>query len=169
MTKKRKITSHGDTQVVALIAFTSKKRVSKLKSLARARETTRTLYKDNHNNKKNKKCSLTMLRSENRPFSVVCICMHIQSCSLLFHEADHDKWCTSSLVNYTFSLGAFDKNMVNQARQCDEIIENGPTCYIEQRKAQLLNESTAMKSMNSAKTRQTAMVGACACTRQVQR
>ena len=48
-----------------------------------------------------------MLRSHNRPFSVVCICMHIQNCSLLFHEADHDKCCANNLVNYTLSLSAF--------------------------------------------------------------
>ena len=59
--------------------------------------------------------------------------------------------------------------MVNQAGQCDQILENGPTRYIEQKKAQLLTESPAMKSMNSVKTRQTAMVSARACTRQVQR
>ena len=87
-----------------------------------------------------------MLRYHNRPFSVVCISMHIQNSSLLFHDAGHDKCCASSLVNYTLSLGAFrQKNMANQARQSDEIIENGPT-YIEQWKAQLLTESTAVKS-----------------------
>ena len=45
-TKKRKLTSHGESQVVA---FTSKKRASKLQGLAGARETR---YKDNHNNRK---------------------------------------------------------------------------------------------------------------------
>ena len=26
----------------------------------------------------------------------------------------------------------FDKNLITQARQCDQILENGPTRYIEQ-------------------------------------
>ena len=124
-TKKRKITSHGDSQVVA---FTSKKRARKLQSLAGARET-RTLYKDNHNNRKNKNCSLTMCRSHNRPSSVVCICMHIQnrSTKLIMTSVVQELWSIT-----LFRSVLFDKNMVNQARQCDQILENGPTRYIEQ-------------------------------------
>ena len=70
-----------------------------------------------------------MCRSHNRPSSVVCICMHIQNCST--------KQIMTSVVQELWSITLFrsvlfDKNMVNQAGQCDQILENGPTRYIQQ-------------------------------------
>ena len=121
-----------------MIAFTTRNRANdRLKSLARARKN-RTLYKDSHDNTEtNKNCSQTMFRSHNRPSSVVCICLHIQNCPT--------KLIMTSVVQY--------QNMVNQARQFVEILKNGSTRYIEQWETQLLTEYTAVKSMNSAKTR----------------
>ena len=49
-------------------------------------------------------------------------CLYLHAHSELFHEADHDQCCAKTLVNYTLSV-LFDKNMVNQAGQCDQILE----------------------------------------------
>ena len=97
-------------------------------------------------------------------------CLYLHAHSELFHDADHDQCCARLVWSITLSRSVlFDKNIVNQVRQCDQILENGPTRYIEQGKAQLLTESPATKSMNSVRTRKTAMIGARVCTRQVQR
>ena len=70
-----------------------------------------------------------MCRSHNRPSSVVCICMHIQNCStkLIMTSVVQELWSIT-----LFRSVLFDKDMVNQARQCDQILENGPTRYTEQ-------------------------------------
>ena len=59
-------------------------------------------------------------------------CLYLHAHSELFHEADHDQCCARTLVNYTLSVGPFRQKLVNQAGQCDQILENGPTRYIEQ-------------------------------------
>ena len=100
-----------------LSAFTSKKRASKLQSLEGARET-RLRYKNNHNNRKNKKCSLTMCRSHNRPSSVVCICMHIQNCST--------KQIMTSVVQELWSINTLSVGPFRQKHESSRTMWRNP-------------------------------------------
>ena len=58
-------------------------------------------------------------------------CFYLHAHSELFHEADHDQCCARTLVNHPLSLGPF-RQKHGQAGQCDQILENGPTRYIQQ-------------------------------------
>ena len=54
-------------------------------------------------------------------------CLYLHAHSELFPEVDHDQCCARIWSITLFRSVLFDKNMVSQARQCDQMQENGPT------------------------------------------